>query len=261
MKPTARMTRRSVGALLGALTAGAACGVARAQTPPRRYATMSLIGDALTAVQRQEVTGTRMDQNIRTEIKVNGDILDRAALGVLNGLIAENDPTAKPTALLIDEPVLYAKQEDLFDGKFVRLPKAIAEAAKAGGATHMLLLTKRRTALSFKFLSGSAGQGSASGLGLYIDPHKRMQLVSTKEETEGFLGLYVHLRATVVDLASEAIVADTPVTLTEMYINVVSTGGGALPWDALPAAEKIRILSDLLTQSLRDKVPPLLTAS
>jgi hypothetical protein len=255
-------TRRAFQAALAGLLAGVGVQAMSQTAAPRRYATMSLVGDMVVAVQRQEVTGTRMDQNIRTEITVNGDILDRAALAVLNDLIVKNDPAAKPTSLLIDEPVLYAKQEDLFDGKFVRLPKAIAEAAKSGGATHMLLLTKRRTRLSFKFhVGGRTGQGSASGLGFYIEPDLGVRLSDTKEETEGFLGLFVHLRATVIDLASEAIVADTPVTLTELYINVVSTGGGALPWDALPATEKVRLLSKLLTQSLHSNVPPLLKVS
>ena len=111
----------------------------------RRYATMSLIGDQLIVVERQEVTGTRLDKNTQTEIKVGGDILDRAALGVVQDLIVKADAAAKPLALLVDEPVLYEKQSQLFDGKFVRLPTALAKAREAA-AVRAAQLNPTRTA-------------------------------------------------------------------------------------------------------------------
>lgn len=227
---------------------------------PRRYATMSLIGDALTAVERREQTGSRLDKNLQTPIKVGSDVLDRAALGVLNDLIARADPSAKPLSLLVDEPVLYEKQSQLFDGQFVRLPTSLAQAAKEGGATHLLLISKQRSPLNFRLMDGRVGQGSADGLGFYLEPDMRLDNVGANQTTtsQGFLGLYVHVRATVVDLANESIVGDRPIVLTEMYTNIGPNARGALPWDALSPTQKVKAIGEMLMQALRDNVPALL---
>jgi hypothetical protein len=253
------MMRRHVNLALGALGCGLGA-VAQAQPAPRRYATMSLVGDQLTAVERAVQVGSRISRNVVTEIKVNGDIVDRAALGTVNDLIARAEPAAKPLSLLIDEPVLYEQQARLFDGQFVRLPLDIVKAAKDGGATHMLLLTKRRANLSFPFaVGGRSGDGTASGLGFYVDPDANVRDLDNNRRTEGFLGLFVHLRASVVDLTTEAIVGDRDITATAPYINT-REGFGGLPWNALPPQQKVQAVADLLLGALRSDVPPLLKA-
>jgi hypothetical protein len=251
------MRRRHVALGVGAIC----CGIgpsARAQTAPRRYATMSLVGDQLTAVGRAEQVGSHISRNALTEIKINGDIVDRAALGVVNDLIVKSEPTAKPLSLLIDEPVLYEQQARLFDGQFVRLPLDIVKAAKDGGATHMLLLTKQRATLSFPFdIGGRAGEGTANGLGFYVDPNRAVRDLNNNRRVEGFLGLYVHIRATVVEFASERIVGDRPIVASEMYINT-REGFGGLPWDSLSPQMKVQAVAELLMKALRSDVPPLL---
>ena len=254
--PTRR--RREFNLVLGALCAGALTGTRAQAVVARKYATMSLVGDMLTAVQRDSQTGTRINRNALTEIKVNGDIVDRAALGAVNDLIVKAEPTAKPLSLLIDEPVLYQQQARLFDGKFVRLPLDVVKAAKDGGATHMLLLTKHRANLSFPFtIGGRSGEGTASGLGFYIDPDRTVGDLGNDRSTEGFLGLYVHIRATVVELASELIVGDRDIVATKMYVNT-RDGFGGLPWDALQPQQKVQAVAELLLKALRDDVPALL---
>jgi hypothetical protein len=262
-KHPASFNRRAVAAALTLLLAGIGVhAVAQTASAPRRYATMSLVGDQLTAVERREQTGTRLDRNLATEVKVNGDILDRAALGVVNELIVKADAGAKPLALLVDEPVLYQQQARLFDGnKFVRLPTSLAQAAKAGGATHLLLISKQRANLNFRFLDIAAGQGSASGLGFYVEPNLRVRDYDLSQSTQGFLGLYVHVRATVVDLATEAIVGDRDIVLTDIYANTGANARGALPWDALSASEKAKAIGALMMQALRDNVPALLKSA
>jgi hypothetical protein len=252
--------RRTFLLALGA-AAAAWSGAAVAQiSAPRRYATMSLIGDMLHAIGRGEQTGSHMSRNTATEIKINGDIVDRAALGVVNEAIVKANPAAKPLSLLIDEPVLYEQQARLFDGKFVRMPLSLVKAAKDGGATHLLLLTKQRAPLSFQFTRGGrVGQGLASGLGFYVDGETGVRDLGNDNRTEGFLGLFVHVRATIVDLNTEAIVADRQITAAEPYLNT-REGFGGLPWDALPPAQKVRAISDMLLTALRDNMPALLAA-
>jgi hypothetical protein len=251
------MKRRHISLALGAW--GSGFGVAAwGQPAPRRYATMSLLGDQLTAVERGEQVGSRISRHALTEIKVKGDIVDRAALGAVNDLILKTDPTSKPLSLLIDEPVLYEQQARLFDGPFVRLPLDIVKAAKDGGASHMLLLTKHRANLSFPFtVGGRSGEGLASGLGFYIDSEKAVTDLGNNQVVDGFLGLYVHIRATVVELASERIVGDRNIVSTQMYINS-RDGFGGLPWDALSPPQKVQAVAELLLKALRTDVPPLL---
>jgi hypothetical protein len=258
-----RMTtinRRDAALTLASTLAG--FGAAAQPAPgPRRYATMSLIGDQFTAIERQEKTGSRLDKNQQTEIKVGSDVLDRAALGVLNDLIVKADPAAKPLTLLVDEPVLYEKQARLFDDKFVRLPTSLIAAAKDGGATHLLLLTKQRTALNFRMIDGRVGQGAAEGLGFYVEPDLNVRNLDANQEATGFLGVYVHLRATVVDLGTEAIVGDRSIVVTDLYTNTGPNAKRGVPWDSLSAKEKVKAIGEMLMKALRDNVPALLKAT
>lgn len=252
-------TRRRFAAALPALPL-AAWLPTRAQATPRSYATMSLVGDMFTVVERREVTGTRIDRNGLAEVPIGSNVIDRALLGIVNNEIVKADPRAKPLTLLVDEPVLYAKQAQLFDGKFVRLPTALIQAAKDGGATHVLLLTKQEQRFGFKMLTGNPGQGAGAGLGFYIEPTMQVRNRDSGEVAEGFLGLFAHMRATVVDLATEAIVGDRALVDNTLYI-AVGNAPGAVPWDSLSAADKLKAISNLAMKTVREQLPPLLAAS
>lgn len=252
-------TRRRFAAALPALPL-AAWLPSRSQAPaPRKYATMSLVGDMFYVVERREVTGSRLDRNAATEVRIGSNVMDRAVLGVVNELIVKADAQAKPLTLLIDEPVLYEKQAQLFDGKFVRLPSAVIQAAKSGGATHVLLVSKQRNRFAFTMLDGSPGQGAGDGLGFYIEPEMLVKNRDSGEVAEGFLGIYTHMRATVIDLANEAIVADRPLLATSLYL-AIGKAPGARPWDALSATDKLKAIADLAMKTVREQLPPLLAA-
>lgn len=240
------------------LIAAAASGAAAQNLESRRYATMSLVGDRFTVVERGEVTGSRLDRNPQTEIPLKSDVFDRAALGVANDMIRKADPRANPNNLLIDDPTLYAQQQRLFDSRFVRLPTSIAKASREGGATHMLLITKHREQAAFKMIDSIVGQGTLSGLGFYVEPQMRINDVNSQQTGDGFLGVYAVYRLTIVDLATEAIVADRPVTFTRIYTNIAPGAKGGHPWQALDAKEKITVIADMLMQSLRQELPSLL---
>ena len=240
------------------LTVATAGGAAAQIVEARRYAIMSLVGDRFTVVERGEVTGSRLDRNPQTEIPLKSDIFDRAALGVVADLMRKSDPRANPTSLLIDEPALYAQQLRLFDNRFVRLPTSIVKASRDGGATHMLLITKRREQAAFKMIDAVVGQGTLSGLGFYVEPQMRVGDIDTRQVGTGFLGVYAVYRLTIIDLATEAIVADRPVTFTNVYTNAAHGAKGGHPWQALDAKEKITVIADMLMQSLRQELPSLL---
>ena len=253
-----KSTRRVATLCLAAALAAATFGAAAQTSEPRRYALMSLIGDSFTVVERQELTGSRLDRNAQTEIPLKSDVFDRAALGVANDLLRKADPRANPTSLLLDEPALYAQQQKLFDGRFVRLPTAIVKAAQGGGATHMLLITKDRTQADFKMLDARVGQGSLAGLGFYVEPDMRVRNVDSKESTTGFLGVFAIYRVTIVELATEAVVGERNVAFTKIFTTTGAHAKGGHPWLALDAKEKLKVIADMLMQSLRVELPPLL---
>lgn len=252
-------SRRDFAALLPAWPL-AAWLPARAQTAARRYATMSLVGDMFTVVERREVTGTRIDRNSVAEVRIGSNVMDRAVLGVVNELIVKADPQAKPLTLLVDEPVLYEKQAQLFDGKFVRLPTALIKAAKDGGATHVFLVTKARGRFAFPLLDANPGQGMGEGLGFYIEPFMLVRRSDTGEQAEGFLGIFTYIRATIVDLANEQIVGDRIVLGKDLY-SATGNAPGARPWDSLSASDKLKAISELLLKATREGFGPLLAAS
>jgi hypothetical protein len=252
--------RRRFAAVLPALPLAAWLPAAAQTTARRKYATMSLVGDQFTVVERREVTGTRIDSNGVAEVRIGSNVMDRAVLGVVNELIVKADPQAKPLTLLVDEPVLYQKQAQLFDGKFLRLPTALIKAAKDGGATHVLLISKQRSAFGFTMQNGRPGQGVGEGLGFYIEPLMEIRSGKTGELAEGFLGLFAYLRATVVELATEEMVADRPMLGNNVHI-AVGNAPGAVPWDSLSANDKLKAIANLAMKTVREQLPPVLAGS
>lgn len=253
-------TRRQFNALLPALPLAGWLPAAAQTATARKYATLSLVGDMFTVVERREVTGTRIDRNGVAQVRVGSNVIDRALLGIVNDEIVKADARAKPLTLLVDEPVLYEKQTQLFDGKFVRLPTALIKAARDGGATHVLLLTKQPQRFGFKMLDSNPGQGSGEGLGFYIEPFMHVRNVNSGESAQGFLGLFAHMRATVVDLATEAVVADRVLADNTLY-TAVGNAPGAVPWDSLSAADKLKAISNLAMKTVREQLPPVLQVS
>ena len=257
--PQRKISRRS--AAIGMAAAMCAARGANAQMPPPwRYAVVSLVGDKFTVVIRGQVTGSRLNPNAQRELDVPHSLLDRTALAAAVETLRKSDPTAQPTPLLIEEPVLYEQQDRLFDKGFVRLPTAVADAARAAGTTHVLLLTKHRAAAEFRFLNTTDGQGSLRGVGFYVEQTMPVQEMD-KLDVRGFLGTYVYIKATVVDLRNEAIVAERTTNAGRIYTAADERAKSSRPWDAIDNNEKLRALMEHLDVTVRKLLPEVIGAA
>jgi len=259
--PQRKISRRA--AALGLAAAMYAADGASAQTPPPppwRYAVVSLIGDKFTVVIRGQTTGSHLNPNTQRELEVPNSLLDRTALAAAVETLRKSDPIGQPTPLLIEEPVLYEQQDRLFDKGFVRLPTALAEAARAAGNTHALLLTKHRAAAEFRFLNTTDGQGSLRGVGFYVDQSVPVQEMG-KLDVRGFLGTYVYIKATIVDLLSEAIVAERTTAAGRIYTAADEKSKSSRPWDAIDNNEKLRALMKHLDVTVRKLLPEVIGAA
>jgi hypothetical protein len=245
-----------VALLLGALLSSAAWAQA-----PRSFAAISLIGDKLTAVQEQITTGSRLDRNQHTDIKMPDNLFDRAVLGEVTAAARTANPQAKAVdALEIDAPALFVDQDRLFDGKRTRLPAAVLAAVREGGSSHLLLITKYRGPARLQLQTDKVGTGYLTGLGFYVDGNRRVQDTQSLEAATGYLGPYVYVNLTLIDVRDEAVIAQRTVMGSSAFASTPSAGTSGHPWDALSPQRKVEALVALLQKELRRELPGLLAA-
>src|ERR1700682_5699761 len=116
-----------------------------AQAEERRYAVLSLVGDQLLIVKRENSTGSRLDQNVRLAVPVPDGSLDRAVLLAMDEAIRKADPSAKPVLLSTRDPALYSvAQNSLDSGGTARVFEAVRPVVVGARATHLILVTKHR---------------------------------------------------------------------------------------------------------------------
>jgi hypothetical protein len=245
-----RLTRRRAAAMLPLLP-WAAAWPAFAQHAPakRRYGILSLVGDMYTVVEVREATGSRLDRNREQRASVAGGTLDAAVLDEVGALVSQHDPVSRPTSIPSDDAALYTRerQQELFRGRFVHLPDAVANAAKESGATHVLLVTKAWERFAFQFEGGATlGQGGGAGLGFYVEARGH-----------GFLGIYTFIRGTLIDVHTGRITDDRIVNGSELDERTLATPAARL-WPSLSEGDKLNALSRMLRKSVREGLGPIL---
>jgi hypothetical protein len=82
----------------------------------------------------------------------------------------------------------------------------------------------------------------------------KMENRDTGESTDGFVAPFAYFRLVLVDLSSGAV-------LREQFVReaqAVSSQKAALAWDALAPEQKVRMLQQLIRDSIRDAVARLI---
>ena len=252
-------TRRQL-MLLGALMlALASVGPAAAQgeSAPRRFAAISLIGNDITAVSEQSVTGTKLDRNVRDSFTVPGNLFDVAALGALNEAVVAADPKAVVQMLKLPSADIFGPPDQLFaGGKFI-VPAALAPVLKQTAATHLLVVTRFRGQAVIKMARDGVGTGMLEGLGFYINYQLALRRVESSEVRIGYLAPFTYVKLSLVNLASGN------VERTQQIANAQQLGtdrkeGFSDPWETLTSVEKVQVLRQMLTDQIKAAVPALI---
>jgi len=240
--------RRHLRPLLLAAAFAALPFAAAAADPPapaakRSIAVLSLLGDELTMVVRRFATGSQMDTNRRESIPIDDPAFDKAAMDAAEHALEETMPGAERLRFGIRDKALFALQDGLLepgpasDGMRKGLQGLLAKT----GATHLLLITKRRDEFMFKLGDGqSTGYGKVSGVGLFIDNSTELQNMKTGQINRGFFVCYAYVKLTLVDAATLRVIATR--NGTDQLMTSATENKGPNAWDSLSDKDKVRHL-------------------
>lgn len=252
-------TRRRLNSSLAAFAATALAGpAARATTRMPRMAVLSEVGETLSVVGERDTTGSRLDQNLKTQLPLRDGGMDRNVLIALRTMLRESQPVM-PAPLMLYVPGVKLCGDGCLDGGRFAPPADLAQALSEGGVTHLLLVTPSRSTAGLRFQNTVIGEGRIEGLGFYVD-HTTLARHTlpngTEQTTQGYLGVFAYVRVRLVDVAERRVLDDRSFQESSTY--GAGGPGGNSPWDALDNAGKIRALDTLLQRGLGRVVPELL---
>jgi hypothetical protein len=241
--------------LLALLLTLLACLPAGAQE--RKYAIMSLVGDALLIVHQDASIGTRLDRNSRAFVPVPNSALDEAMVIAIEDGVRAHDKAAATVLLGVRDRSVYKLQAGALeksDSVLAQLLPQVRALAERSGATHLIVATKLRDEARIRLRDSTVGSGKLEGLGFYLDDFKRVQNSKTGEQTQGFIAPFVYVSLALVDLKTGAVVAEEAVRESRS----ASSQQATVPWDALTADQKSRMLTGLMRFETRRAIPTLL---
>jgi hypothetical protein len=247
--------RRLVLSLLFALVA------LPASAADRKYAVLSLIGDELMLAGAEMTTGGRLDRNPRKYIEVSDPFADKAALLAVHEVVKEKEGT-EPVLLFGKDRRLYQAQARLLasgDGMqklLVDIRPLLANTA----ATHLILITKDQREARIKLDNDTVGHGLIQGVGYYYDPNIVLQVGEARQTAVGFVAGFAYFNAALIRLDTGVVMAEKRVNATLTYTTPSSVNAEDV-WGGLPAAERVRLLRDLVGSEVRAVTPKLLAES
>lgn len=251
------MKRRSLMLASAGLCAGLGASLAQAQgeSTPRKYGVMSLLGETIVIAGSRPTTGSRLDQNDQYAMTIPDAGFDVTAMRTAEETIKKIWPQSTVALYAIQAPKWVERPMDLFtDGKLQMSPKLV-EAMKADGAGHLLLVTRYRGEAQVRTKDWTLGSGRLEGLGYYLDREAKLEFEG--KARYGFIAPYVYVRLSLVDLASGAVLRHRLITASRSMADVKRLDSPD-PWDSISAADKLRVLNEVIEKEVSQALPALL---
>ena len=242
--------------VLAASLVAMALGTTAAAAEPESFAVVALIGDEISIVNYQPVTGSSLDQNSRQQVPMTDAHFDQLATRVTLGTIHRALPDATLQGLAVADRGSFGDTERLLavDGSLAALVAAVRPRLQRPETHYLVVLSKFRGDARLRASNGTLGSGKIVGLGFYVDAYKRMTSSATGERGRGFVAPFAYVTASLVDLHTGQVVRSESAEETSARANV-GPDADLDPWDALTAEQKIRLLDNLLGRALQRVVP------
>jgi len=222
------------------------------------YAAISLVGDRLDIATYQPAVGSELDSDSHLPLLLQQDDLDTAALRAIDRAVRDTLPGTSITLLAASTPDSFANQDRIFSGDHATLPPDVEAALRREGASVVLLVSKHRGKARLQAFDDKLGSGLIEGLGFYLDGNKRLHNHDTGRHSIGYIAPFVYVDVSLVDVATGTVIRRKTIESGQVI------GSGQNPdattaWEALTSAEKLAMLTQLLTEQIRSAVPTLLT--
>jgi hypothetical protein len=225
-----------------------------ADTPYKKVAVTSLIGDVITVDIYRKRVGTMIDSNQQEKLPVPTPVFDELALKTASDAVTKALPSASMATLSVAaagsdlDPAQF-----LVDGRIAASHRLVV-ALRDAGFTHLLVITKQRALARLKFVSSSVGSGYLQGIGFYIDSSLNSIRVDTQEKAKGIIAPYVYIKLALVDLNSlqqtrEQVIMDSTIRSAAGHKEAFDA------WGALTAEEKVSLLQELIRENVSVATP------
>lgn len=248
--------RTLVSAALAVLLALVTTASANEPAAGPRYAVVSLVGNQIQVVGAKRVIGTSVDRNDKQLMPIDSDVFDKTALLATDREIKALQPKITPILLAPRDPRLFSLQDGKVDeaGVSRELLELLKPTLLQQGATHLVLFTRFRDQARMQLSNTALGHGKVEGLGFYID-----RMHDTVEQTTGvggtgFLGAYVYLKASLVDVSTLEVLREA-VSKQTRVVTVGRAADGSDPWQTMTAAQKVNELRRLVSSAVEEAVP------
>jgi hypothetical protein len=232
-------------------------GSAQAQntdTPYKKVAVTSLIGDVITVDIYRKRVGTMIDSNLQEKLPVPTAVFDELALKTASDAVTKALPSASTATLSVAAPGSdLDPAQFLVDGR-IAASHRLAVALRDAGFTHLLVITKQRAQARLKFASSSVGSGYLQGIGFYIDNSLNTMRLDTQEKSRGMIAPYVYIKLALVDLASlqqirEQVINDSTTRSAAGHAEALDA------WGAVTPEEKVSLLQELIRENVSAAIP------
>jgi hypothetical protein len=225
-----------------------------AETPYKKIAVASLIGDVFTVDIYRKRVGTMIDSNQQEKLPVPTPEFDEVALKAASEAVTKALPSASLAALTV-----AAAGSDLDPAQFlingrIAASHRLGTALRDAGFTHLLVIAKHRGAARLKFASSSVGSGYLQGIGFYIDNSLNTIRLDTQEKSRGMIAPYVYIKLALVDLASlqqirEQVIMDSTTRSAAGHKEALDA------WSAVTSEEKVSLLQELIRENVSAAIP------
>lgn len=219
-----------------------------ADSAPRTYAVISLIGDKISVVSHRATVGSSIDRNRQGAMAVQGHALDDMAVLAASDAISRFDPRASIVMLASNDPTLYELQDELFEPQQrsrALLTSAIRDPIQGQHATHLILIRKHRGDAAMRMQVQYVGSGKIEGVGFYVDPTLPTRNPETNEIGAGFLATFAYITVALVDANTMAVIREQTVEESTTML----TGKSLNPLDALTPAQKTAVLRSVIVKA------------
>ena len=220
-----------------------------------KVAVVSSIGDSLTLVTQEMVTGSRLDRNQREVLPLPSAELDRFVLQQALAEVGKTNPKIAVVGLIV--PNVEGDAVLVADQKFLPTEN-LAEALKKTEPTHLMIIVRHRSNSSLRLANSSVGSGKIGGMGFYIDHNLRVSRSDTGERGAGYLAPFAYFKVYWIDYSNGAVLGEAVVT-ESTTLSAARSKASANPWDALDATEKMGALKSLIARGMQRVVPQLLS--
>ena len=242
-----------------ALIAAPARAAAAADEAPRKYVAISLLGDKVNMVTRQDKTGSLLNANLREAFNIPGGLFDQAVLAAIDATVKKTDPKAAIFPLKLASAEVLGEPDKLLDGDRFVTPAVLEPTLKQLQASHLLLVTRHFSPSKIRSLRHTEGSGNLEGLGFYIDRDLVMRRDESSETHRGFLAPYTYFKLSLINLGSGKLERQKLITRGQA-ISSDRKEASADPWEVLTTVEKVEILREQIKDEIAQQLPPLMLA-